>query len=283
MSAASTSPSATAFHLTRLLDAAFGEDRFPVDVAELAKAVGKELRLDARIVEVQPAPNLQSFEGGLFHLDGKDWALIYNAALTSPGRIRFTLAHELAHFLLHRDLQAEFYCSQAEIAGYDVERRLVEGEADEFASVLLMPLRQFRVALSGQVFDLNVLSSVSSKFGVSLTSAALRWIRATDESAVLVLSRDGYIDWSVSSEKAAKNGAFFRTRGKVVPVPDASLAADKRRDSCRDGEIVPLSTWFEHGHPDALLREMKLTCDNYGYILTLLGLSGGDKVWAPRR
>lgn len=32
---------------------------------------------------------------------------------------------------------------------------------------------------------------------------------------------------------------------------------------------------------DAVAREMKLRCDNYGYTLSLLHLSNGDKVWAP--
>lgn len=280
---APVAPSAIAIRLTRLLDAALGEDaRFPVDVVGLAKAIGSELRLGAQIVEVRPAPDLRSFEGGLFHLDGDAWALLYNASLTSPGRIRHTQAHELGHFLVHRLLQDEFHCSQAEVGGYEAERKQMEAEADEFASTLLMPVKQFRATVAGQPIDLDVLSGASTKFGVSLTSAALRWIRSTEDSAVLVLSRDGFIDWSVSSDKAFKNGAYLKTRGRVVQLPDGSLAADDEVESCRAGERIPLKTWFESAHPDAIVREMKLLCDNYGYTLSLLHLSNGDKVWAPR-
>jgi Zn-dependent peptidase ImmA (M78 family) len=203
--------SAIAIRITRLLDAALGDvARFPVDVVELAKAVGSELRLGAQVVEVRAAPDLKSFEGGLFHLDNDRWALLYNASLTSPGRIRFTQAHELGHFLVHRTLQDEFHCSQAEIAGYEAERKQIEKEADEFASTLLMPVKQFRAVVAGQPIDLDLLSEVSKKFGVSFTSAALRWIRATEESAVLVLSRDGFIDWSVSTDKDFKNGVYIK-------------------------------------------------------------------------
>jgi hypothetical protein len=280
---APVAPSAIAIRLTRLLDAALGEEaRFPVDVVELAESVGNELRLGAQIVEVRAAPDLRSFEGGLFHLDGDEWALVYNSSLTSPGRIRFTQAHELGHFLVHRLLQDEFHCSQAEVGGYEAERKQMEAEADEFASTLLMPVKQFRAGVAGKPIDLDVLSAVSTKFGVSLTSAALRWIRATDESAVLVLSTDGFMNWSVPSEKALKNGAYFKTRGRVVPLPEGSLAADPERESSRLGERMPLNTWFEHAHADAVVREMKLQCDNYGYTLSLLHLSNGDKVWAPR-
>lgn len=280
---APVAPSAIAIRLTRLLDAALGDEgRFPVDVVELAKAVGGELRLGAKIVEVRAAPDLKSFEGGLFHLHDSEWALLYNASLTSLGRIRFTQAHELGHFLVHRLLQDEFQCSQAEVAGYEAKRKQIEAEADEFASTLLMPLKQLRACVAGQAINLDVLSEVSTKFGVSLTSASLRWIRATEESAVLLLSRDGFIDWSVSSKKAFDNGAYFKTRGRVVPLPDGSLAAGAETESSRSGELMPLKTWFEYAHPDAVVREMKLQCDNYGYTLSLLHLSNSDKAWAPR-
>jgi IrrE N-terminal-like domain len=280
---APVAPSAIAIRLTRLLDAALGEEaRFPVDVVGLAKAVGSGLRLGAQIVEVRAAPDLRSFEGGLFHLDGGAWALLYNASLTSAGRIRFTQAHELGHFLVHRLLQDAFHCSQAEVGGYEAERKQLEAEADEFASTLLMPVKQFRATVAGHPIDLDVLSCASTRFGVSLTSAALRWIRSTEDSAVLVLSRDGFIDWSVSSDKAFKNGAYLKTRGRVVQLPDGSLAADDEMKSCRAGERMPLKTWFEHAHADAVVREMKLQCDNYGYTLSLLHLSPSDKAWAPR-
>jgi hypothetical protein len=183
---------------------------------------------------------------------------------------------------VHRVLQEQFHCSQAEVAGYEADRRKMEAEADEFASTLLMPVKQFRASVEGQPIDFDVLSCASSDFGVSLTAAALRWIRSTEESAVLVLSTDGFMNWSVSSDRAFKNGAYFKTRGRVVPVPDGSLAADPATESSRLGERIALKTWFEHAHPDATVREMKLQCDNYGYTLSLLHLSRGDNVWAPR-
>ena len=275
-------PSKAAIRLTHLLDAAFDEStRFPVDVASLAKAVGGELKLGDEITGVEAA-NLAAFEGGLFRVDEGKWAMLYNEQLSSPGRIRFTQAHELGHFLVHRLLQDEFQCSQSEVGGYEAERKKVEAEADEFASTLLMPVKQFRASVAGQAIDLDVLSAASIKFGVSLTSAALRWIRSTEDSAVLVLSTDGFMNWSVSSDKAFKNGAYFKTRGRVVSLPEGSLATALERESSRLGERMPLKTWFENAHPDAVVREMKLRCDTYSYTLSLLHLSHGDKVWAPR-
>jgi hypothetical protein len=279
----SFTPSTAAIRLTHWLDAleVTGLQRFPVDVEQLALQVGQQLRWPDPIAVVQAA-DIDSFEGGLFPLGDQGWALLYNKNLKSQGRVRFTQAHELGHYLLHRLAQEEFHCSQADMVHWGPEQKVIESEADEFASNLLMPMKQFRAATSASAINFDVLSSASSQFGVSLTAVALRWIRSTTESAVLVLSRDGFMDWAVSSDKARSNGAFFRTKGRVIELPSASLAVDQGVGSCRIGARVALRSWFEHAHADASAREMKVVCENYEYTLTLLHLSPSDKVWPPR-
>ena len=277
-------PSSAAIRLTHWLDAAeaVGAERFPVPVETIALDVGRALKWPDSIVEVK-AVNVATFEGGLFHIEERNgWALLYNNQLGSPGRVRFTQAHELGHYLLHKLQQDSFECSQADMVNWGLDQKSIEAQADEFASTLLMPLKQFRNCVDSAHIEFDMLSAASAMFGVSLTATCLRWIRSTEESAVLVLSRDGFIDWSVSSDKARANGAFFRTRGQVVELPTNAIAADSAIESSRMGTPIPLKTWFEHAHHDAIAREMKLTCDNYGYTLSLLHLSGGDKVWAPR-
>lgn len=41
------------------------------------------------------AADIQGFAGGLFKTGSAEWSILYNESLTSPGRIRFTKAHEL--------------------------------------------------------------------------------------------------------------------------------------------------------------------------------------------
>ena len=283
MGEAAFTPSSAAIRLTQWLDAAeaAGLQRFPVNVEERALHVGKELKWADPIFKVGSA-NIPSFEGGLFHVDGQGWALLYNERLKSSGRVRFTQAHELGHYLLHRLDQDSFQCSQADMVHWGSDQRAMESQADDFASNLLMPMKQFRGCMSDQTIDFEMLSEASTKFGVSLTATALRWICSTEQSAVLVLARDGFMNWSVSSDKARANGAFFKTKGRVVALPTGSIAANDSISSCRSGERVSLNTWFEHAHPDAVTREMKLVCENYGYTLSLLHLSSGDKAWKPR-
>jgi Zn-dependent peptidase ImmA (M78 family) len=65
-------------------------------------------------------------------------------------RMRFTLAHELGHMVLHR------------FPGPNMER-----EANEFASALLMPARDIRGGLSGRL-DLRRLAALKADWRVSM-------------------------------------------------------------------------------------------------------------------
>lgn len=274
--------SSAAIKLSHWLDAYanHGYPRLPVDVNQLALAIGSQLGWDDRITKVEAFP-LNSFEGGLFKLDNQSWALLYNGHQQSSGRIRFTQAHELGHFLLHRAKQDRFECSVEDIIHWGADLQQLESEADDFAAKLLLPLTHFRSSIQGQPIDFEILSAAAEKFGVSLTAACLRWIHSTEDSAVLIFSRDGFINWSVSSDRAFKNGAFIKTKNKVVELPAGSIAGDENRSFLKLGEKLSLKTWFQHAHQDAEVREMKLSCDNYGYVLTLLHLSRSDKTFPP--
>ena len=70
-----------------------------------------------------------------------EWGIIYNETVRSPGRRNFTLAHELGHYLLHRQLHPQgLQCTNRNMADWDEARNKIEAEANTFASYLLMPL-----------------------------------------------------------------------------------------------------------------------------------------------
>lgn len=278
-------PQGAAVRLSQWLDACFSSspgDRFPVDVPAIALGIGQQMNVADRIVQVQ-AFQAKAFEGGLFQIDPQKWALLYNDAGVSPRRVRFTQAHELGHFIVHRTLKTTFECSEGETAGWSDGNRNIEREADDFAANLLMPRTHFERKVAGNQIDFEAISSAADDFGVSLTAAALRWLRITNESAVLVSSNEGFINWSVSSDRALKNGAYFRTVGRPpIEVPAASIASDPMRPHARSGEPVALQTWFKYAHRDAVAREMKVQCDNHAFALSLLHLSPTDAAWPPR-
>ena len=276
-------PQRAAKRLVKLAEAfstAHGVDRFPVEVPPLAMEAARIFGQSDPITEIRAA-NIKGFDGALIPGDGrKEWLLLYNEAVSSPGRVRFTLAHELGHYILHRQLRESFQCSDADMLNWSKDEKDIEGQADLFASFLLMPLDDYRKQVTAAV-DLELLAHCADRYGVSLTAAILKWLQYTDEKAVLVMSNDGFINWAWSSEPAAKAGAFFRTRSNVIPVPEGALASNAAIKHDRVGTQLPASTWFPHASPDIPLREMKIYAEQYGVVLSLLHLPRLAEVWPP--
>jgi hypothetical protein len=263
-----------------MFSAAHGIDRFPVEVTPVALETARIFGWPDPITQVQAA-NIKGFEGALFPGNArKEWLLLYNEEVSSPGRIRFTQAHELGHYILHRRVRESFQCSDADMLNWSQDDKDIEGQADLFASYLLMPLDDYRKQITGTA-DLDLLGHCADRYGVSLTAAILKWLQYTDEKAVLVMSKDGFIDWAWSSDPAAKAGAFFRTRNKVIPIPQGSLASNAGIKRDRLGTQVPASVWFPHASSDTPLREMKIYAEQYSSVLSLLHLPRLADVWPP--
>lgn len=87
----------------------------------------------------------------------------------SLGRRRFTLAHELGHFLMHEgDFMDE---------GFEKPANGIEREANLFAKELLMPahmIAQTHKAFMSLNIDMDVVSELSWAFRVSKESMAIR-------------------------------------------------------------------------------------------------------------
>jgi Zn-dependent peptidase ImmA (M78 family) len=284
MSAEAWTPSKAASKLTHILNAfatASGEARFPIDVPNLAAGAADLFKWPDPITEVQSAP-IPGFEGALVAADDRsEWMLLYNDSIASLGRIRFTQAHELGHYVLHRADQDRFQCTEDDMVQW-VNGRNIEAEADSFAAQVLMPLDDFRAYVGTQGVDLDLLSASADRYGVSLTAAAHRWIEHTEESAVLVISRDGYVDYARSSKRAASRGAFVRTKSRPpVALRVGSLAESPDVAHDRRGVTVDSRAWFPASDEEFPIREMKITSDRYSSVMTLLVLPRFAKAWAP--
>ena len=78
------------------------------------------------------------------YLDEEQYALMEKGPEWRLSRLRFTIAHELAHFFLHKDLpQADHFSSLPAFAhwtnNYAGRKYTIEQEANEFAGRLLVP------------------------------------------------------------------------------------------------------------------------------------------------
>lgn len=78
------------------------------------------------------------------YLDAEQYALMERGPEWKLSRLRFTVAHELAHFFLHRHIpQADHFSSLPDFARWTLDyggrKYTIEQEANEFAGRLLVP------------------------------------------------------------------------------------------------------------------------------------------------
>lgn len=138
----------------------------PVDVQAIVSGLGLTL-------QEQP---LEDTVSGMLLIRG-DYAMIGVNQSHHRNRKRFTIAHELGHYILHRE-QSDvfvdaFLRSENSAQGVDPQ----EIEANTFAAELLMPKRLVvrEVASSSfNVLDEDAITWLASKFGVSTSAMTIR-------------------------------------------------------------------------------------------------------------
>ena len=274
-------PKAEANDISKLLNQVFGTDRFPVPVEDVALEYTQQKFRDAPITKVQ-GEDLDGFDGMLAANKKRDkWMILYNSAVSSEGRKRFTVAHEFGHYLLHRHQQEEFACGAGDIetSGEGKGSRDIEKEADDFATTLLMPLDDFRRQVDGETMSFDLLGHCADRYGVSLTAAAIRWLEIAPTRAVLVASRDDHMLWATSNEAAFKSGAFFATRKNTIELPEAALAHSRNCTGAPQARNTGAHTWFAREPAEMPITEMTKVAGSYDYTLTLLVMPDAEYRW----
>lgn len=108
---------------------------------------------------------------GSIEIDGRRKFRVFIAMDTSPARDRFTIAHEIGHYVLHYflRLQSGEPETPAWASRYGSDR--VEWEANWFAAAFLMPREAFVAAFKRLDGDID---AVAREFEVSTLAAKLR-------------------------------------------------------------------------------------------------------------
>lgn len=149
-----------------------GEITLPIRVEEIAKRRG---------LRVMPYPLKEDVSGILVIEDGKG-IIGYNLNESSVRR-RFTIAHELGHFELHKDEGSLFMDKRFKVLfrSQNTQQALatqrLEQEANAFAAAILMPEDLLKKEIANKEFDLGceeTLEELATVFNVSSTAMYYR-------------------------------------------------------------------------------------------------------------
>lgn len=182
-----------------------------------------------------------SLEGdleGMLATDGEVGAILINASVANPQRRRFTLAHEIGHFVLHRDKHA-FHDTAAELRDYSTST--VEVEANTFASMLLMPTSLLPESVGRDKPSLEQADDVSARFNVSLEATLRRMIGLSHWRSALVISQDGAV---TGSARSPLFDGFIKQGSKLHPDTMARMLFETDGPG-EDGTVLPVQVWVE--------------------------------------
>lgn len=90
--------------------------------------------------EIKSCEEMKDYEGRTFPNKKIIWIRedVYDGAAEGVGRHRFTMAHELGHLYMHKDVNVSYARSKAEVKTFEKP----EWQADCFAGELLVPRNQ---------------------------------------------------------------------------------------------------------------------------------------------
>ena len=190
---------------------------FPIDIRKLAIELTRYE--EDPIIDIRPVKEVE-FHAGLFFLDKKNsWVIIYNQFIPNS-KINFTIAHETAHYFLHRKLKQSFECSISDTEFLSSDYKQQEIEADSFASSLLVPDSSFLNFIRGKKISKDFFITCCEKYDVSLTVVLLKWIKLTFLSAALLVVRENLVLWGRSSTSAYSSGLFVKSNSKLDSVKE---------------------------------------------------------------
>ncbi|HEV2352068.1 MAG TPA: ImmA/IrrE family metallo-endopeptidase [Terriglobia bacterium] len=137
----------------------------PTPVEKVAKALGAQVRF---------APFDDELSGMIYIKD--EVPIIGVNSLHHPNRQRFTIAHELGHLELHREMITSSVHVDKDFPALMRDQRSATGmerleiEANQFAAELLMPRKLVDEVLAGEQFDIEdegPIEGLARKFRVS--------------------------------------------------------------------------------------------------------------------
>ena len=197
------------------------------------------------------------------------------AAGSSPGRRRFSVAHEMGHLALHPEVNQLALCSVKE-GLWQYRARPEEPEANVFAAELLMPEPLFKPRCQEGEPSFDRIEDLAGLFRTSVTATALRYVEHGPYDCCAVWSQKGNIHWTSTSES-------FRWKVREGRLGPRTYAIDftetPDRVTLTQKEVDPLQ-WLEGDRGVGRVREQSRSLGAEG-VMTLLWVEAdpGDEGW----
>lgn len=185
----------------------------------LLSEIGWESPSDFTLLEIANYLNINIKEvpiagsQGRILINGSSAIITINSALTHERKKNFVIAHEIGHFLMHKNLISIFSDTEKTLSEWHTKGPH-ENEANSFATELLMPFDAFKSFINKKKLSLNLIENVSEYFNTSLLATFLRYVDIGEFPAMIVYMENNKIIWKKHSYDFPLT---FLTIGSEVP------------------------------------------------------------------
>lgn len=199
-----------------------------------------------------------------------------NSSITNEGLKRFTLAHEMGHFLISKNSNWNKHgCTYDSLGKYNFNKDH-EAEANRFAAELLMHKPWFSRYIKNIPIGMELIKQISAEFNVSLTAATLRYAEIGQYPIAVLISKDGKVQWSFINE-------FFPLKyisvGSQVPKESNVWDYFNSKEISEEKDLIIAKHWFRVDFKckeTTYLYEQSLVIPVIDSVLTILWQSEYD-------
>lgn len=272
-------PRKLALELHRQLRIAHVQVPLPVPLVKIAHALGIEeiTERDTDAYEGTLVANLEKTRGAIVLRKG-----------VAPGRKRFSLGHEIGHFInpYHKSQNGRFECNSR---GMNARRddgqkwdsrppyERIEIEANEFSGTLLVPIpeyREIRRKMSG--CDIEHIVQLANDFGVSKEMMARTYVDSAPEVIGVITSNNGRAKKFILPKQFPYLGML-----RDMPLPENSFArahiAKGKAGTSTLLEEVRTDIWLDRrGNVETIYEQTLLQQDGWAMTMLLAEMSDED-------
>ncbi|MBF0397826.1 MAG: DUF2779 domain-containing protein [Desulfobacterales bacterium] len=174
-------------------------------------------------------------------------------------RNRFSIAHEIGHFLLHlTNGMTMRTCSELDMAQWNQlmhkSNEKEEIEANIFASELLMPKAFVEKKIDLKDVSFRTISEISKEFRTTFLASAVRFIDLTNENCALIYSQDSQIKWFKKSDSCK----YFFQLGRNLDCETVAYQFFNGKRLTGKPEIIKASAWINNAKDDERITEISI-------------------------
>lgn len=238
----------------------------PIPVREIAQAVGIIAIVGMKTEDIggMLVANEEKSSGVIFYKDG-----------TPIGRQRFTIGHELGHFLLlHHGAKQSCTSKDIKFSSSSGEIKKIESEANQFSQLLLMPDRLISQKLHGSVVNLELLKDISESFEMSFEAIANKCSGLSETPYALIYSKDNVVRYCWRDPKKFQFWVPFKA-GDPMPSSSQAVKLSQPSETISESIVSDPDNWINLGwkqrFPKILLEQTYTQLDGYQVTMITVG------------